>query len=185
MEKEILQRFKAQDKKAFDTLYCQFAPRVLAFAITLTRSRPDAEDLTQEAFLAAFHGAAGFQSRSTMMGWLCGIVVRKFRDKKRTPKSTFTRFSEVVELTEENSPILPRTESFSLTSICLERALETLNDAEREAFVLVAIQGLTQKEAAQVLAIPLGTVKWRVFEASKKLRLVMQEEIEIDGEKGE
>jgi RNA polymerase sigma-70 factor, ECF subfamily len=163
----LLEKFRKRDERAFDAFYGKFAPRVLAFALLLTRSRTDAEDLTQEAFLAAYSGATKFQNRSSLLSWLFSITKRKFRDSKRTPKPHFD------ELTEHNSPSLPSSDNNTLHRMCLLTALDTLPDTEREAFILVAIQQCTYVEAAKILQAPVGTVKWRVFEATKKMRLAL------------
>jgi RNA polymerase sigma-70 factor, ECF subfamily len=169
-ESRLLEKFRKRDEHAFDTFYGKFAPRVLAFALLLTRSRSDAEDLTQETFLAAYSGATTFQNRSSLLSWLFSITKRKFRDGKRTPKPHFD------ELTEHNSPHLSSGDNNTLHRMCLLTALDTLPDPEREAFILVAIQQCTHAEAAQTLQAPVGTVKWRVFEATKKMRLALGEE---------
>jgi RNA polymerase sigma-70 factor, ECF subfamily len=163
----LLEKFRKRDERAFDTFYGKFAPRVLAFALLLTRSRTDAEDLTQETFLAAYSGATKFQNRSSLLSWLFSITKRKFRDGKRTPRPHFD------ELTEHNSPHISSGDNNILSRMCLLTALDTLPDPEREAFILVAIQQCTYAEAAQTLQSPIGTVKWRVFEATKKMRLAL------------
>ena len=62
----------------------------------------------------------------------------------------------------------------AFASIALQSALQELAPAFREAFLLVAAQGLTHREAAEVLERPLGTVKWQVAEATKRLRVFLQ-----------
>jgi RNA polymerase sigma-70 factor, ECF subfamily len=166
-ETQLLQKFRQQEEKAFDTFYTRFAPRIFSFAYMLTRSRTDAEDLMQETFLAAYNSAEKFQGRSNLLVWLFGITRRKFRDSKRTPTPYFS------ELTELNSPSLPSGDMSVLHRMCLQKALDTLPNAEREAFMLIAIQQCSYKEAAQLLETPVGTIKWRVFEATKKLRLAL------------
>jgi DNA-directed RNA polymerase specialized sigma24 family protein len=55
----------------------------------------------------------------------------------------------------------------------LSAALETLDVAEREVMLLTAVQGLTFREASEILGEPIGTVKWRAHEATKQLRQIL------------
>jgi RNA polymerase sigma-70 factor (ECF subfamily) len=148
----------------------------MGFAFRLTGSRPDAEDIVQETFIAAFSGRTGFQGRSTLLAWLLGISTRTWRDKQRH------RAVETIELNEDEmdrsratvSVATPITlEKTVLDNLCLQTALLSLSDLERLSILLIVSQGLTYKEAATVTNEPIGTVKWRVSAALSKLRLAM------------
>lgn len=166
-ERKLLTAFRAGDRAAFDTLYQQYARRVFAFARQLTLNGADAEDLTQETFVAAFRGRAGFRGGSSLLTWLLGIALRRWRDRRRNlpPPSV-----DLPEATGDDG-FADRTVAF----IAYEQALGELPHDLREAFLLVAVQGLTHREAAELLERPLGTVKWRVAEAVRRLRAVLSE----------
>ena len=180
-ESKLVAAFRRGDAAAFDTLYRRHAGRVMAFARRLTGSGQDAEDLTQEVFVAAFRGLERFEGRSTLLSWLLGIAVRKRRDqaRRRAPDS----LPGADHLDSFDAPMSSvRMEDRILDSIALDRALAALDEPMREAFLLVAAQGLTHKEAAAILERPIGTVKWRVAEASRRLREALGERLEREAD---
>jgi RNA polymerase sigma factor, sigma-70 family len=167
-DRRLLAAFRGGDRAAFDALFARYAPRVLAFALHLTGgSRAEAEDLTQETFVAAFRGASAFRGGSRLLTWLLGIAVRRHRDAgRRTCPPTAT-------LTDGDADSRPAVADVATDAVAFRDALATLDSPLRDAFLLVAAQGLTHREAAEVLGAPLGTVKWRVAEATKRLRAAL------------
>lgn len=158
------------DRGAWDALFDQHAPRLMAWAQTLTGGcRSDAEDLVQETFVAAFIGADKFSSKARLTTWLFGIALRKHRDKARTPRP------KTLPLCDELVSPPPRADTDPLLGFAYRQALSDLPPSLREAFVLVAQHGFTHKEAAHILSIPEGTAKWRVAEATRRLRVALQD----------
>jgi RNA polymerase sigma-70 factor (ECF subfamily) len=169
-DRALTDAVRGGDRAAFDRLFARYAPRVLAFALHLTRGcRAEAEDLTQEVFVAAFRGADAYAGRGRLLTWLLGIAVRRHRDAGRRAAPT------LVLLTEDDPAPGPSVEDGAVNGVAFRRALSTLDEPVREAFLLVAAQGLTHKEAAVVLGAPEGTVKWRVAEATRRLRARLSE----------
>jgi RNA polymerase sigma-70 factor, ECF subfamily len=181
-EREWVARLRAGDTRAFETLYRVYAPRVLGFALRLCGNRADAEDLTQDVFLAAYGTRSGFSGRSRLLTWLLGIAVRRWRDHTRAASR---RPTEV--LIEDGGPGTSGTGSRSsedrvLEALELAEALQSLDPAFRAAVVLVFSQGLTYREAAEALGEPVGTVKWRVAEAVRRMRRWLEDrEEQSDG----
>ena len=165
----LLSAARNGDKAAWDALYAQTAPRLLAWATTLTGSRTEAEDLTQETYLAAFLAADSFHQKSQLLTWLCGIAHRKHRDKSRTRKM---QPLPLQEETAQNTVSVPF-ETDALLQLSFQKALAELPENLREAFVLVAQHGFTHKEAAHILQTPEGTIKWRVVRAARLLRVAL------------
>ncbi|HLK60613.1 MAG TPA: RNA polymerase sigma factor [Chthonomonadaceae bacterium] len=176
-DRKLIAAFQAGDEEAFNALYRQYAGRVLAFARQITGSRTEAEDLTQETFLAAYKGLIGFRGQANLLTWIFSILVRRWRDQHRSAKPPLVAYIEGDEAqTEESLPShRDGNPEHRLTAIAIGQALETLEPAFREAFVLVAVQGLTHREAACVLQQPVGTVKWRVAQATQRVRKRLQE----------
>lgn len=160
----------ALDERAFDSLWDEFAPRVRGYLFQLAGNRAEAEDLTQETFLAAFHGRDSYKGDAQPLAWLLGIARRRWRDSKRQT------VLDTAPLNEEALAVADRTlafaEAMALRST-LADALNTLSAAERDVLLLTAVQGLTYKEAALVREEPVGTIKWRVFEATRKMRQIL------------
>ena len=175
-ERRWLTAFQAGDSRAFDTLFHEYAGRVQAFSRQLTGSRAEAQDLTQEVFLAAYRGAERFRGQSSLLTWLLAIAVRRWRDRQRCPQPPLVAYEDILLLPSLATGAADQ----ALASISLQNALQSLPPALREAFLLVAAQGLTHREAAQALERPLGTVKWQVAEATKRLRNALQSQEESE-----
>ncbi len=97
-----------------------------------------------------------------------GIAVRRWRDRGRhhTPATAALIHDEQAAASEADRAQRSTLEEEVVNSLTLSRALSLLAPPFREALLLVASQGLTYKEAAEVLGEPVGTVKWRVSEAT-------------------
>lgn len=153
----------------FQAFYAQHGATVYRFCLRLCGSASDAEDLTQEVFLAAFQGQSRFQGRSSVQTWLYKIALNCWRHSCRSPRPV----TSVLEDSRQAGPSLEQSVTESMALTC---ALSALPPDLREAFLLVRAEGLKYKEAAAVLGVPLGTVQWRVHEASQRLRILLMED---------
>lgn len=151
----------------FETLYCANSDAIFRFCYRLCGNRTEAEDLTQEVFVAALEGLHRFERRSSTRTWLYRIAVyrhRAHRERHETRNVSLQATPEAASLGESD-----------LHRIVLQEALWKLAEPLREAFVLVKCEGLTCAEAANVLHIPTGTLKFRVHCAVQCLRKSLQE----------
>jgi RNA polymerase sigma-70 factor (ECF subfamily) len=156
-------------RTGFSALYRQHGDQIYRFCFRLSGSVSDAEDLTQEVFLAAFQGQEKFQGRSSVQTWLYKISLNCWRQSRRKPQLD----TAPLEETAQSGPDLAQTVTDQIALTC---ALSVLPPNLRETFLLVRAEGLTYREAAQILDIPQGTVQWRVHEASRRLRALLAEE---------
>jgi RNA polymerase sigma-70 factor (ECF subfamily) len=161
------------DTSFFDRLFAELAPRVQGYVRRLTGNATDAEDLTQEVFLAAYSARHSYKGGAQPLGWLMGIARRRWRDKKRGLRLSQEEMPDETSSGQDIGADVIRT-------VHLEACLEQLDPIAREAVLLVFGQGLTYAEAAQVLGEPVGTVKWRVHVASKTLRTLLRDETKED-----
>ena len=182
------QRFRAKlqngDHAAFDALFKRHAPQVLGFLLNLTGSRSEAEDLVQDVFLASYQSRASFQGRSKPISWLLGIAVRRWRDCGRRSRLDILALDDHAAFgeCERGFPAQAALDHQVLDAMALSQALSELTLPFREALLLVASHGFTYQEAANILEEPVGTVKWRVSEASRKMREILTAgEEEING----
>jgi RNA polymerase sigma-70 factor (ECF subfamily) len=141
-----------------------------AFAISLTRDADQAEDLVQETLLRAISKHEQFVAGTNLQAWLFTILRNQF-------------FSEHRKSTRE---VEDGDGSYAATMVCmpdqedrimvhhLEAALHKLPEGQREAILLVGVDGLTYEEAAQVLGCAVGTVKSRVNRARSCLAEMMR-----------
>jgi len=149
---------------------------VYRFLLHLTRDIPQAEDLTQEVFVAAWERIVTFQGRSTLATWLHRIAYTKFIDCERS-KQRAAAFRErqpgtPFALAEPLDVLVADDEARHLYV-----ALDQLDTADRTLLVLHYLQGLSYREMASVLNEPSGTVKWRTREALNCLRILLVKEV--------
>ena len=157
------------DTDGFTEFYKQHGDRIYRFCFRLSGSASDAEDLTQEVFLAAFQGQSRFQNRASVQTWLYKIALNCWRHSRRKPPL------DTVILEDSAAQEGPDLAQAVTDSIALSCALSALPPDLRETFLLVRAEGLTYREAARVLDAPQGTVQWRVHEASRRLRVLLAE----------
>ncbi len=174
-ERRFRAKIQAGDHAAFDALFERHAPQVLGFLLPLTGSRAEAEDLVQDVFLAAYGAHATFGGRSKPVSWLLGIAVRRWRDGGRRGRLDVLALDDSAAAgeCERGFPRKAALDDQVLDAVTLSQALLALTPPFREALLLVASQGFTYREAADILGEPVGTVKWRVSEASRRMRALL------------
>ena len=177
-EHQWLERFRRGEPGAFDVLYAEYGPRLYRFGMRLCGRPADAEDLTQEVFLAAYRSLHRFEERSTLATYLYRIAVYRWQQMRRGREPEAISF----ETYEGKDPAAFCTDPArsGLARMELEAALTTLPGAQRAAFLLVKVEGFTCREAAESLCIPVGTVKYQVFEAVRKLRVRLGDRCDND-----
>jgi RNA polymerase sigma-70 factor (ECF subfamily) len=126
-----------------------------------------AEDVTQEAFLKAYRSLHQFREEASLATWFYQIVVRQAQDycRWRTVRQTWSAFwngrTPETAAPETGDPLLRQR---------IATALARLSRHQREAFVLVHLEGFSVREAATVMAKPEGTVKSHLHRALQMLR---------------
>ena len=154
----------------------------------LTRSRQDAEDLAQEAYLRAFKAFEGFRGENNR-GWLLAIVRNTCYtrlNRERTQEMVDT-FDEQIHTREDDSATPESLLIAQADAQSLRRALEELPSEFREAVILRELEGLSYKEIADVAGVPVGTVMSRLARARARLERRLREpkrkeaEIELPG----
>lgn len=137
------------------------------YARSLTRDAGDAEDLVHDALVRAYERRASFQASGNMRAWLLSIVHNTFIDGLRGRRSEAARIVESGHLAE---PSLAPPQEHSVRLAQVREAFLGLPEEQRAALHLVAIEGLSYQEAAETLAIPLGTLMSRIGRARAALR---------------
>ena len=175
-ESELLSRARGGDRRAFGILVRAHQRRVYACALQILGDTGEAEDAVQETFLRAWRAIGRFEGGSQLSTWLYRICVNvclnTIRRRKRVDASDLAdpRIPEPsADPTQgRNDPGLVA-ESAQLYRR-LARALDSLSETLRVTVVLVLVQGMPHKQAAEVLGCPEGTIAWRVHEARRRLR---------------
>jgi RNA polymerase sigma-70 factor (ECF subfamily) len=156
------ERFEAEVLPFLRTLY--------GAAYRMTGNAYDAEDLVQETFLRAYRAFDRFRPGTNARAWLLTILQRvrtdAFRRRQRRPST--------VELLGDGPATPPSQDALASGREDLERALQSLPGAFRDAVVLRDVQDLSYAEIAAALDIPVGTVMSRIHRGRALLRAALQ-----------
>ena len=152
------------DLGAFEALYASHGPRMKSLALNMLGNRSDAEDAVQEAFLRAYRSRASFRQDASLWTWVYRILLNTCRDvgRRRT-----TRGETPLDEPQLDHPARDVDQPLRLA---LKNALDELSPIYREVFVLCEVEGHTHREVAEILDIPEGTSKGRLFEARQRLK---------------
>lgn len=137
------------------------------YARSLTRDGADAEDLVHDALVRAYERRSTFRRDGNLRAWLLSILHNVFVDQRRARVAEDARIEKVAQAADAAFPA-PQDHAVRLSQ--LREAFLTLPEEQRAALHLVAIEGLSYQEAADALAIPLGTLMSRIGRARAALR---------------
>ena len=177
LELELVGRAAAGDEGAFRTLVDRHARMVFNLAYRITTDRPSAEDVVQETFLRAYRALHRFDGRAGFGTWIHRIAMNASLDVLR---QTRTR-REVAYETEEGAldpapspePGPERVAASADLRRALGRAMGTLTEIERVAFVLRHYEGRSTVEIGERLGLQSNATRQAVFRAVRKLRLAL------------
>ncbi len=159
-------RAAAGDVAAFGFLVRQHQSPLRGYLRRLTRGNHAlADDLAQETFLEAHRKIAQFQGHGSFSGWLYAIAWSRFLMDARKRK-----LEPLDDMDERVAP-----ESDPGLKLDLEKALAMLRPPERSALTLCFALGMPHEEAAEVMQVPLGTLKSHVARGREKLKTLLKD----------
>lgn len=149
---------------------------LFAFACYLSGSRQEAEELVQDAYVKALAAPGRFTPGTSLKAWMLTLLKNAFHDRHRGAGNR-------VELRAVPAPDSPDETTFpfggadhdvpnALAAVDVERALAALPAAHRE-IILLDLQGVTERDAAEVLGVAVGTIKSRLARARAALRVLL------------
>jgi RNA polymerase sigma factor (sigma-70 family) len=173
INRHIVERCRAGDKKAQYELYKLYAKAMFNVSMRITNDYAEAEDVLQESFLSAFQNIKNFRGDSTFGSWLKTIVVNKSIALVKKRRFAFIPIEErdYIELSEERSE-----EEIDFQVAAIRKAIQKLPDGYRVVLSLYLLEGYDHGEIAEVLQITEATSKSQYSRARKKLVELMQDE---------
>ena len=152
-----------------------FLPRLRRFAYSLTGNRTDTDDLVQDVCLRALDRAFQWQPGTRIDSWLYRIAHNLWIDRVRSEKTrNAARQNMLIQTEEATTAHNPAEDRLALRAV--EKAMAELTDEQKVAISLVCIDGLTYREAADIMGVPIGTVMSRLSRARKELHRKMHGE---------
>lgn len=203
-ERVLVERLRAGDRAAFAALVARHAGALLRLAITFVRDRSIAEEVVQDAWVAALDGIGGFEGRSSLRTWLFHIVAngartRMTRERRSVPFSAFAdpgdgddpavgpdRFDDrgmwkdpPGPWSEENPERLAHDAE---TRAAIERAIAELPEAQRAVITLRDVEGLDTDEICNLLGVTVSNQRVLLHRARSKVRQALEKH--LSGERG-
>jgi RNA polymerase sigma-70 factor (ECF subfamily) len=171
-----LERCRSGDIAALDALYRAFGDRVYRLCLGLLGQPADAEDAAQEVLLRVLRRASTFGGRGKFSTWVYRLAVNHCLNasRRRRRGGDLARATSLSDLAEGDEPAWPGPSPLESAGAADEGAalaavLRRLRPAHRVALVLREAQGLSYREMAEVLAVPVGTVMSRLARARAAL----------------
>ncbi|TDC97338.1 RNA polymerase sigma factor [Nonomuraea deserti] len=166
----VLARVADGDAAALTELYERYAGPLFTFLFRMAGDRGTAEEILQDTLLAVWRSAGTFQSRSRVSTWLFGVARRQAHNRLRgTPPPPAAEPYEQADR-------VPGPEELAVGGDWLQAALARLPRAQREVVVLSYLADLPHQDIAEVLGIPVGTVKSRLHLARTSLKEALHEQ---------
>jgi RNA polymerase sigma-70 factor (ECF subfamily) len=171
---ELVERARRGDTAAFGVLVDRHRTPVFRAVLAALGSPEDAEEVAQEAFVAAYRRLEGFRGDASFKTWVIAIAWRKALTRRRSVKTMMMRFVSPPENTEWEFPDGSRSQEQAVIDQDLRRQLQRLirrlTPTLRDPLLLAASGDYTMNEIAGLLGVPSGTVKWRISEARRQLK---------------
>lgn len=181
----LIRRIADGDRQAVGILYDKYGRLLYSVALQLTRDKHCAEEIVQDVFTTVWRKATRFEpQKAALVTWMMRITRNRAIDELRKRKSrrdvSVGNILEVVEEGENfdfrNSRLMDP-ESSAMREwdrARVAKAVETLPEEQRVALLLAYFRDLTQKEIAEQLGEPLGTIKSRIRIGLRKLRKLLE-----------
>ncbi|GAA4676622.1 sigma-70 family RNA polymerase sigma factor [Streptomyces youssoufiensis] len=169
---ELLEQVAQGDQEAFAHVYDAVAGPVLGLVRRVLCDPAQSEEVTQEVLVEVWRTAARFQAdRGSAMTWVMTLAHRRAVDRVRSAQARVDREERVARLdhTPAFDDVTEQVES-RLEREQVRRCLGGLTERQRQAVTLAYYRGLTYREVAELLKLPLGTIKTRMRDGLIRLR---------------
>lgn len=183
-EKSVLDAVRSGQICRFEELVSAYQNRLFGAMYVMLGDRQDAEDVTQEAFTRAFLKLEAFQAKSSFFTWLHRIAFNLAIDLRRREKRARNIGKVSMDFASEtlqSSELSPSTKSEqSETQVKIFEALAKIDPERRSVITLRDLQGMDYAEIAEVLSIPIGTVRSRLHRARIELKDLLADYMQAD-----
>jgi RNA polymerase sigma-70 factor (ECF subfamily) len=176
-DEQIVERALTGDAEAFGEIVQRWERRIFALSFGMLGREEDARDATQETFLAAFRNLRAFRGEAKVSSWLHRIAVNQCITRQRRAKVRNESALDIEEEKHASSFAAPlryspaRLVERHETTDAVRMAVNSLPLELRQVVLMKEFEELTFKEIADVLDLPLSTVKSRLYTALKQLQM--------------
>jgi RNA polymerase sigma-70 factor (ECF subfamily) len=173
-EKEIIREILKGNTDKFSYFVEKYENQIFNLCLSIVKNKDDALDLTQEAFLLAYKNLKNFKEKSSFSTWIYRIAYNlsiNFVKRKGGFLTILDRDEEDLEfqIEDKTSSIWEEIEKEERMKI-IEDCLNKLKDSDRVIIELREIENLSYEEISEILSLPIGTIKSRLFRAREHLK---------------
>lgn len=170
-ESRLIELAKQENKNALSMLLSQNYEFVYSYMIKLTLNKETAKDLTQETMVKAIVHLKGFKGNGKFSTWLISIGTNVYKNQVKKSKrmiltDDMSFMDELLPHVNSTETIVEQKERLTLILNCLSK----MKDQQRLPFLLKHYYGYSYEEIAQILDVPIGTVRSRIHNTIKKLQ---------------
>jgi len=174
----LIEQLQEGDESAFKFIVDNWKDMVYNTALSIVQQAEDAEDVTQEVFVQVYQSIRGFKRESKFSTWLYKITLSKAMDHERKKKRK-KRFAFVKSLFGEGSEAVVNLPDFNHPGVTLDnkekagilfKAMQSLPENQRVAFVLNKVEGLSYQEISEVMDTTVSAVESLLHRAKTNLR---------------
>jgi len=170
----LLSKMAKGNKEAFKEFYRLTNASVYAFSLSILKSIPDAEDITQTIYLNLFRNVGKYKSKGKPMAWILTMVKNLCYDKIRKDSHT----EPLHDFKDYKTNIT--TYSTIDNKLLAEACLNILPDEERNILILHIVSGLKHREISELLQTPIGTITSKYNRALDKIKKHIQGGVDFD-----
>ena len=169
---QLMREVALGDQDSFAAVYDAVAGSVLGVARGVLRDQAQSEEVAQEVLVEVWRTAPRYRpDRGTVVNWILTLAHRRAVDRVRSVEAAAARDHKaaLLDRTPEYDEVTEQVES-RLEREQVRRCLRTLTEIQRQSVTLAYYRGLTYRQVAEALALPLGTVKTRLRDGLIRLR---------------
>ncbi len=161
---KYLEQIVKNDITALENLYNETRSYVFRFAFSIMKNKEEAEDIMQDTYININKYASNYDAKTKPMSWILTITknlcFNKLKKQKRNNNMDITELEETLVTNNDNA----------FDKVLVQNIIESLNDEERQIFVLHSIEDFKFKEIGKMLDMKLSTVLSKYHRALKKVR---------------
>jgi RNA polymerase sigma-70 factor (ECF subfamily) len=164
-DEALMLEFQGGSRAAFEELFARYRKPLCGFFGRRLNNPERAEDLTQETFLSVIRGAARYEPRALVRTYLLGIALKLLAAERRRFLTSATERQSVPESKPDGTPE---------AALWVRQAMEKLDAPDREILMLREYEELSYSDIAELLRIPLNTVRSRLFRSRLALKSYLE-----------
>jgi RNA polymerase sigma-70 factor (ECF subfamily) len=174
----LVRASRAGDRGSFDELVRTYQRRAMQLAVRMLGNADEADEVVQDGFVRAYLNIGNLRQSERFESWLLRIIANAAISRRKAAKIRAEKI-EIVARRENKKALSPVEKQIGKElQEAIRLAMLKLSKKEVKAIALFGIENLTQQKVAEIMGCSPGAVRWHVFRARQKLRVLLKEHLE-------